>query len=378
MAFDRPTLTQLKSTVAADIQSSLQGSDALLRFSSLKISGVAMAHLAHDQYGYLDYIAAQSVPWTATEENAYAWGALKGVTPGAAVAATNGAVTFSGENDKVIPAGTQMVWGGVTYTVDADATVVGGQVVVNAAASTAGADGNAPVGAVMTLGVAIEGINSNGAVTTAFTDGADAEDPDTFKTRMLAAYAQPPQGGAQSDYVGWAKQAPGVTRAWCKPMGMGPGTVVVYVMMDQVEAAHNGFPQGSNGCASGEARAATASGDQLAVADYIYPLRPVQSLVYVCSPIPAPVNFTIAGISGASDSVKAAVAAALAGVCTQNQVLPGVSQTGGQATYTVNLAPFEAALAAVSGAVNALISAPAGNITLTIGQLPVVGTITYD
>jgi hypothetical protein len=90
------------------------------------------------------------------------------------------------------------------------------------------------------------------------------------------------------------------------------------------------------------------------------------------------VNFTVEGIANAPDSVKTAVAAALAGACVQNQVLPGVTLANGQATFTIDLQPFEAAVAAVPGAQYALLTAPAGNITLTIGQLPTVGTITYD
>jgi uncharacterized phage protein gp47/JayE len=45
---------------------------------------------------------------------------------------------------------------------------------------------------------------------------------------------------------------PGVTRAWCAPNGFGSGTVVVYTMWDSAEAAHNGFPQGTDGVSQNE------------------------------------------------------------------------------------------------------------------------------
>ena len=43
---------------------------------------------------------------------------------------------------------------------------------------------------------------------------------------------------------------------------------------------HGGFPQGTNGVAALETRDTAATGDQLAVANYLYPLRPVTPIVY--------------------------------------------------------------------------------------------------
>ena len=62
-------------------------------------------------------------------------------------------------------------------------------------------------------------------------------------------------------------------------------------MMDVSEAAHGGFPQGTNGVAGAETRDTAATGDQLAVANYIYPLRPATALVYACAPASQAVNY---------------------------------------------------------------------------------------
>ncbi len=368
MPYPRPTLTQIKAQVASDIQSALPGSDPLLRFSNLNITGVALANLANAHYGYLDWISQQSVPFTATDEYLYAWGALKGVTPLAAAIANNGAVTFTGTNGNVIPDQTPLVRGdGVAFVTQGAQTISGGTAIVSASANVAGLAANTAVGSVMTLGTAIAGVQSGGTVSTAFSNGLDAETVDAFRSRMLQVYAQPPQGGAQSDYVTWALQAPGVTRAWSIPRGMGIGTVVVYVMLDAVESVFNGFPQGTNGVATGEPRGATAIGDQLAVANYIFTRQPVQALVYVVAPIANPVNFTISGLSGASGTVKSAISAAFADVFTRNTILGG----------TNNLIDFETALATVVGAAAGVITSPAANIVSGTGQLPTLGTITW-
>jgi uncharacterized phage protein gp47/JayE len=378
MPYARPKLSDLKTQVAQDIAAGLVGSDPLLRFSNLNITGTAQANLANLHFGYLDWIALQAVPFTSSGEFLRGWAALKNVFQEPAIQAgsvTPGQVTFTGVAGTDVPLGTPLVRGdGVGYTTTADAVVVGTTVVVSAIANAdptgqTGAFGNCPTGTVITLGTAIPGIQSNGTVTTAFQNGADIETDDSLMSRMLLAYQNTPQGGATNDYVEWALAVNGVTRAWCNGNGFGAGTVVVYVMLDSTESAHNGFPQGVSGVATAETRGTpTATGDQLAVANYIYPLQPVTALVYVYAPTAAAQNFTISGISTASTATKAAIAAAIAGVFVQYG-----TPLGG----TVSLSLIESAIAAISGTTGFVITVPAGNITTTIGFLPTVGTISY-
>lgn len=371
MPFTRPTLTALRSQVAQDIAAALQGSDALLRFSNLNITGVAQANLANLHYGYLDWIAKQSNPFTATDEFLEGWAALKKVYRKAAASAS-GSVTFPGTNGSVIPAGTGLVRGdGITAVTLADATVVGGAVVISAAIvadpiGLTGVFGNTAVGVAMTLSQSIAGIQSNGAVSTAFTGGADLETDDSLRSRMLAAYQNTPQGGDETDYIGWATAIAGVTRAWCVRNGNGAGTVVIYVMFDVSEAAYAGFPQGTNGVATSETRGgAVATGDQLLVANYLYPLQPVTALVSVMAPTASAVNFTISGIPAGK---RTAVQAAIADVLLRNG-----SAKGG----TIPIAYVWSAVASVSGVTDFVIATPAGDITNAAGTLPTVGIITY-
>ncbi|MGF6549302.1 baseplate J/gp47 family protein [Paraburkholderia youngii] len=384
MPYPRPTLTQLRAQAAADLQVSPAGSDPLLRFSSLNVLGRALAGLAQLQYGYTDYVAQQSNPFTATDEFLEAWAALKNVYREAATqagAVTPGRIMFPGTNGYQIPVGTLISRGdGVQYTTTSLGTVSGGSVTVNAVANAdptglTGAFGNCATGTVMTLATSIAGISSTGSVTTAFTGGADVEKDDSLRSRMLFAYQNPPQGGAVNDYVTWAKQVNGVTRAWCNPIGFGVGTVVVYAMLDNTEAAYNGFPQGANGVATSETRGVAATGDQLTIANYIYPLRPATALVYVCAPNQLVVNFTISGTSGFSSATKALIQSAIAGVF----VMYGspISATAGQ-NGTVDLSYIESAIAAISGTSGFVITSPTANIVGSTGQLPVLGAITWN
>ena len=85
---------------------------------------------------------------------------------------------------------------------------------------------NARSGISLGLVNTISGVNS-GVASCDLTGAADIESTDALRTRMLYTYANPPAGGSASDYVEWALQVPGVTRAWCLPNGAGSGTVVV-------------------------------------------------------------------------------------------------------------------------------------------------------
>ncbi|SIT50432.1 putative phage Mu protein gp47-like protein [Paraburkholderia piptadeniae] len=385
MPYARPTLTELRSEVASDIASSLKGSDPLLRYSNLKITGDAQAGLAHLHFGYLDWIAKQAVPWTATGEYLAAWGALKKVAQKDATF-SSGSVTFSGASG-TIDAGAQFVLGdGTAYTATSSGTISSGSVTVTAKAVEAGSAGNCSAGAVMTLSTAIPGIQSNGVAATDFTGGADQEEEDSFSDRVIAAYQASPQGGAKTDYVTWATDVAGVTRAWCAPNGFGAGTVVVYVMFDDADAAFNGFPQGSNGVSSsdvlpnGHPRGTVASGDQLTVANSIYPEQPVTALVYVCAPLPNSLTFTVSGLSSASTTVRNAVKAAI----TEVLVSYGDPRAG-----TVELSYIESAIASVPGTAGFVITSVVGvqsgssttypgNITSLTGYLPVLADVTFS
>ncbi|HDR9036129.1 TPA: baseplate J/gp47 family protein [Burkholderia vietnamiensis] len=370
MPFSRPTLSDLKAQVAADVQANLQGVSALLRNSVLRVITVVQAGLAYLHYGYLDWIAKQAVPWTATDEYIVGWGALKSVYQKSATEAS-GTATFQGSAGKTISAGETVVRGdGRTYTVQTSATVgSGGTVTVSVLDSQPGAAGNCDAGTVLSLGTAIPGIQSSGVAAIDFTGGADVERDDAFRARVIAAFQASPQGGDQNDYILWATAIPGVSRAWCLPNGFGPGTVVVYFMMDEAEAAHSGFPQGTNGVASSETRTvAKATGDQLTVANAIYQLQPVTALVYSCAPLANPVNFSISGLSTASSATKSAVNAAIADVFLRKGAPGG----------TVDISDINSGIDAVPGTSGFVITAPTGNIVSAAGYLPTVGTVTFS
>ncbi|MBI4800443.1 MAG: baseplate J/gp47 family protein, partial [Desulfarculus sp.] len=72
------------------------------------------------------------------------------------------------------------------------------------------------------------------------TGGADQEADAALLARLLYRIQTPPQGGAGSDYIRWALEVPGVTRAYVYPRRLGAGSVGLTVLMD--DAAYGPIP----------------------------------------------------------------------------------------------------------------------------------------
>ena len=369
MPYARPTRTSLIQQVLTDIATAL-GLRAVLRFRPEYAVGQAAAGLTDGLHGHLDWIARQAVPATATDEYLVSWAALVGVTRKPATPAT-GTATFVGTPGAILPAGTlaSLNDGSATYAVVADVTVpMGGTVTALLSATVPGTSGNAPLASALSLIGAVPGITSAGAASTPLVGGADEESNDAFRTRMLLRWAAPPQGGDAADYLTWALAVPGVTRAWVNPHGAGAGTVVVYTMWDDADPATSDFPQGSDGVAAAESRALPASGEQLAVADAIYPLRPVTALVYSVAPVAYPVEFRIHAGSPVAATVKANVLVAL------DEVFLALASP---LAASMETSPFANAIAAVPGMPAFTLVSPASLIAPPLGFLPIRGPVLY-
>lgn len=369
MPFPRPTLTALRNQAMQDITSSdLPGADGLLRRAVLRVLAWVQAGMAHLHYGYLDWIGRQSVPFTAEDEFVEAWAALKNVVRKPS-SATQGTASFPAVSG-VIPSGTALQRSDqLAFVTTADAGAVSGTIVAPIQAVDPGTAGNFDDGTQFTLGVAITGITGTSSDSSQTVAGSDVETDDSLRARMLQAYQNPPQGGARADYVEWALAVNGVTRAWCAPMGLGAGTVQVFTMWDQAEAAFNGFPQGTNGTATGENRAAHATGDLLAVANYIYPLQPVTALVYSYKPTQQVLNFTVAGLTPLTTTTQAAATAALSDLLYR--------KASPLADTAIDQSDVDAAISAQPGILSFRVTAPAFPQVPAPGAIFTLGAITW-
>ena len=216
MAFERPTIQELIARVQSDAESRL-GQKAM-RWTLVPVLSRVIAGVSHTLHGHINFILRQI--FSSTAEGAYLERRASeyGIYRKAASYAT-GVVTFVGLG--VVPEGTLLQTGdGAVYVTTADSS--DGEAPIKA--SAAGASGNADAGMELTLISPVEGVQST-CTAGELTGGADAEDDEALRERLLFRQKSPPKAGTKQDYVKWALEVPGVTRAWCFPKEMGQGHV---------------------------------------------------------------------------------------------------------------------------------------------------------
>lgn len=379
MPFKRKTLTELRDENRNFLQAELKNVGALLRFANLKVVADMDAGMAHLHYGYLDYMALQSNPFTATGEYLAGWMALKRVYRKPASAAKSKNVKAVGTANRIIPAGTILNRGdGYQYTVATEIKIQdsgeghGGITAVlpdvTDDVTGGGANGNADAGTVLTLDINIAGVEAQLTLIEEATGGADIEDEEAFRSRGLLSWQEPPQGGSDTDYKKWALEVSGVTRAWVKRRLNGAGTVGVYIMCDG--NLNDGFPVGTDGISQLEEWGAVkASGDQLSVADHIYPLQTDTAIIFVCSPIRKTINFEIAGIKDADSTVVSSIKEALTSLFFDESNPDGSGK--------IDLSDINKSISNVDGTKGYILNIPSSNITFKIGEIPVLGEVKF-
>lgn len=349
MPFERPTLPQLIDAGATEIESRLPGVLARVRRSLVGVINRVVAGGLSALYQYAEWLNRQAWPDQAEAEYLDEHGARWGVTRNEAVAAT-GTARFTGADGAVIAAGTELRRAdGVLYATTVEATIAAGQALVALAASTAGQGGNTGINTPLTLTTPIAGVGSAAVAYTALAGGADQEGDEDYRARILRRIQRAPNGGSQDDYIDWALDVSGVTRAWIYPGEQGSGTVVLRFMRDDDTASP--IPD------AGEVSAVQAALDAL---------RPVTAALTVVAPVAVPLNFTIQ-LTPDTAAVRAAVQAELA------DVLRREAEPGG----TILITHLREAVSVAAGETDHVMTLPAANVPHTTGQIATMGVITW-
>ena len=347
MPYERPSLPALIDRVRADVISRLEQDDVLRR-SDAEVYARAVAGLSHSLHGFVEWLSRQVLPDTAEAEYLDRHASLWGVARKPAAVAV-GTVTFTGLSGASVPEGAVLqALDGAQYTTTAAVTLVASTGTAAVVAVVPGAAGNRTAGQTLTLATPILSVQSGG-VASALTGGADTEADDALLARLLDRIQRPPHGGASFDYVRWALEVPGVTRAWCYPLELGAGTVTVRFMRD--DDATTAIPEPA---------------EVAAVQAYIDSLRPVTAQVTVVAPVAAPLALTIA-VTPNTQAVRDAVTAELQDLITRE------AEPGG----TLLLSRIRAAVSAAAGESNNTVASPTADVTRTLGQITTLGAITW-
>jgi uncharacterized phage protein gp47/JayE len=355
MPYDRPDLKTLIERATADIESRLTGADARLRRSNLNVMARMHGGGMHGLYGYVTWLAKQILPDQADEDmlvrHASIWLENGRIPASYAV----GQVLAFGTDGAVIEA--DEVWkraDGALYATESEVSIVGGQALVTLVAVAEGQAGNAPAGITLTLDSPIVGVNATAAVTSgALTGGADIEDIEVLRTRLMDRIKKGEKVGSNVDYEDWAKEVPGVTRAWCFPGEMGDGTVTLRFVRDD------------------DASLIPDINEVAAVQAYIDALRPVTSHLFVVAPIADPQVFQIQ-LTPATVAAKAAVEANL-----RDMLLREAEPEGGAGEGRVLLSHLREAISLATGETDHVLVSPVADITPTTGHMVTFGSITW-
>jgi uncharacterized phage protein gp47/JayE len=351
MPFTRPTIVQLIDRARADITTRLAGADARLKNSVEDVIARLSSGSVHGLHGHLVWLSRQIMPDTAESEFMSRWADLWGISRGDPVQST-GSLTITGTNTTVCPAGTE--WqsnDGTVYTQDANVTISGGSATATITAEEGGEDGDQLVGVKLTIVTPIAGIDSEATVAVGgLTGGDDGETDSSLLNQLLQRLQSPPKGGGPGDYVSWALEVDGVTRAWQYPNLDGIGTVGVYFVMD--EKAGTIIPNAS---------------EVQTVQTYLDSVAPVTADVNVYAPTAVPLDITCA-LSPNTATVQAACEAEITAYLLR-EAEPGVTLKISQIDEAISIAPGEE---------DHLISIPTGNVPHTAGQLPTDGSYTWS
>ncbi len=352
MSFERPPLETLVARTKQDFESRLQTAGSLLRRAVATVFARVLAGAAHLLHGHLEFVGEQVMPDTAIVKYLERWASIWGISRTPAAYA-GGSVDMTGTNGGVIPAGTKYSRAdGWEYESQAEATIAAGVASVEVEALTAGADGNAEEDVELVLVTPITGVNSSGYVDSdELSGGADEEDDDGLRERVLDRIRRPPMGGAEADYEKWALEVAGVTRVWVYPEYTGPGTVGVTFVRDDDGTGSDIIPD---------------AGEVEDVQDYIDARRPVTAAVTVFAPVADPVALTITVVPNTT-AVKAAVENELADMFYRD------GEPGG----TILLSRIHEAISLAAGESDHTLTVPAANYDAAAGDLPMLGTITW-
>lgn len=352
MPFNRPTLTDLIDRSETDIEARLPGADARMRRSNLNVLARVQAAGEHGLYAFIDWMSKQMLPDTCEAEFLDRHASIWGITRTAASFAS-GNVTFTGTNGRIVPAGTKMKRSdGTVYTTSTEVTIASGTATTGVTADTAGAAGNADAAGAISLVSPISSVTSQATIAAGgFAGGADAETDASFRARLLTHIQQRPHGGASFDYVAWALEQPGVTRAWVYPQELGLGTVTIRFMMDNTYS--DGIP---------------LSADVTAVQNAIDLVRPVTADVTVVAPVAVPLDITTLSITPSSSSVQTAIEAEIADLILR-EAAPGA---------TIKISHVREAISIAAGETDHALTDPNADITHATGEIAVVGTYPWS
>jgi uncharacterized phage protein gp47/JayE len=358
--FNIPSIKDLATRARNSFKSEMKGIDAWIFPNNVYVTAKVLAGLVWQLFGRLAYLDKQRFVSTATGQDLERYGNVYKIGRKSATYAS-GTLVVQADYPMSVPVNTVFTRpDGATFKSTSDVTLLVGQntLLIPVTATVAGKAGNTVAATAMTCNLVF---TYGGSVQTAVVDsngigqGTDQEEYEDLRDRILARIRNPPMGGAEHDYIAWAREVPGVTRAFVEPNIYGRGTVGVYFLMDRTYT--NGVPQPV---------------DVMAVQSYLDTVHPVTATVFALAPTPDCVDIEVTGLATDNANVRRAAALELQAVFLKQG---GVSTS--KAPLAIHRSWLWQAVSIASGEKYHQITAPTTDITFGVGVLPCVNKVTF-
>lgn len=349
MAFTLPNFRTLLTRVQTDLAGYSEG--VVPRRSVEYFLARAQAGVARGLYSFIAYVLKQIWYDTSDETNFWHHFDAAGLTRKAA-AAWQGTYEFTGTDTTLIPLGTEVQRpDGQVYETLADVTISSGTATADLLAQEASADSDCDDGQVLSLAVPVAGVDTDGEVQSTTTSGGDLESREDAQVRLALQLKQPPSGGGPGDYVRWALEVSGVTRAWEFANLAGPNTVSVAAVRDHDGTGSAILPD---------------SGELAALLAHLEEEAPITVTVNVITLSAVALDVTLASLTPDNPTVRAAITESL------TDLLEREAEPGG----TLLLTHIEEAISSATGETDHVLTSPTADITYATNEMGVIGTLT--
>jgi uncharacterized phage protein gp47/JayE len=369
-----PSINDLVAKSRAAFRAVLKGSDAWVWPNNVYASAKVIGGMVFEAFGFLGYIQKQMFAFSAPDiESLTNHGNEFNIpqnpsAPGEGVVVITDTGALEVDTDAVLQRSD-----GMQYIVTAGGSLAtAGSLSVSVVAAQDGLSTNCDPGTNLAIISGVTGTAPTAAVANnGITQGADVEDIESYRARILFRKRNPINGGSASDYVQWAGQVSGVSFYVDRPtvfverLWQGPGTVRVFPLMFDLYA--NGIP---------------SSADIQRVQDFIETVRPAGAVVTVAAPVAVPVDITISGLTPNTIDVQEAVRAELQDMFKRLSRVAGNDTQYGSMPYLAYPTSFSRswiwqAIANATGEQRSILNSPSDDVALQAGQMATLGNITF-
>jgi len=346
------TITEIYNEMAAEYTA--ESAVAVHESGDMAIRLYAAAAQLYSLYVYADWVMRMGFPQTAEGEYLDRHAEVRGITRVGATKAVGNlefSLTAPLTQSITVPAGTVcLTAAGLRFETSEEGVIPSGSITctVGAAAMACGSEYNTPPDTVIYMAVPPIGVSSC-RNPSAFSGGDDRESDEDFRKRVISSYKRLPNGANAAFYEQEALSLPNIAAVKLFPRARGLGT------LDIVAASDSGMPSETM---------------LSAIKGHLDALRELCVDIHVSAPTSVGIDITT---EIAPDDSHTQVEA-------EENVIAALGSyfSGGLLGKNVLLAELGRVIFNAEGVKNYRITAPASDILINSGELPVLGTVTLS